>query len=276
MSNDQPSSSESWSENYDNNPSPAASFESRVGGDELKDAALPESVSGEPTPPASSAPEVTAPVPTNSETTAPPKSESETSSQPSSEASSQEDTSYSQEKTTQGPEQEALANLEKDQTTEIYSPYQPSYSPAPDVYASPTTNYGQPANYEQQAPAYGAPAPSGYQGSAPSYHPAAPSAGQPYHYNNGAYSAPQQITNSDTPLFVLLLGVGGLLFPFISFAAWYMGGKAKQEFAARGVNDSMLNVGYILGIIGSVFQILFIFFILMMVIVSVTAATGVA
>lgn len=56
---------------------------------------------------------------------------------------------------------------------------------------------------------------------------------------------------------ILLLGLGGFFIPLVSFVAWYLGSKEKKE--ARQANlseDSMVNVGYLLGIVGSVLQIL--------------------
>lgn len=63
-------------------------------------------------------------------------------------------------------------------------------------------------------------------------------------------------------LTVLLLGIAGLFIPLVSFIAWYMGSQAKKESVGKPYSTSSLQVGWILGVAGSVLQLVFMVFFL--------------
>lgn len=105
------------------------------------------------------------------------------------------------------------------------------------------------------APAYGAPstevphpqAPAGY---APPQPPPPPN-----YYGHQQY---QPAPTNDSSLMVLLLGLGGLFIPLVSFVAWYLGGKErKASRLASRPDEPMTTIGWLLGIFASVLQVLF-------------------
>ncbi len=124
------------------------------------------------------------------------------------------------------------------------SPYapqgeQPGYGfeqPRPSQsYGQPT--YGQDA-YGQQPPAYGQAQPYGGYGQQPGY----------------GYAQTAEHPQATT---VLVLGILGFFLPIVSFIAWYMGGRAKQEIEAGAPYqwDGSLKIGYLIGKILSIIAI---------------------
>lgn len=108
----------------------------------------------------------------------------------------------------------------------------------------PGQSYGQPS-YGQQS--YGqAPAPYGQD----------PYGQQPYgaQPSYGGYGQTAEHPQATT---VLVLGILGFFVPIVSFIAWYMGGKAKQEIAAGAPYqwDGSMKIGYLLGKIFSIVAI---------------------
>lgn len=83
--------------------------------------------------------------------------------------------------------------------------------------------------------------------------------GQPYgevppRYGPMGYPPPPEHPQAQT---VLVLGIVGIFVPIVAFFAWHMGGKAKKEITSGApfLWDGALKVGYILGVIFSLLQI---------------------
>ncbi len=110
------------------------------------------------------------------------------------------------------------------------------------------TPYGQPI---QNQPSYGQPLqepPYGQPYGRPGY-------GQPFQppYSQPSREHPQAST-------VLLLAVIGIPFAFAAYVAWYLGSKAKREIEAGApyIWGGSIKIGYILAVVVSIIQIIFI------------------
>ncbi len=140
--------------------------------------------------------------------------------------------------------------------------------PAPSYGQQP--GYGQPAAYGQQ-PGYGQPAAYGQQ---PGYGQPAPYAAPPPAYGGAAYSGIEHPQGT----LILILGIlsiviCGLTGPF----AWSMGRKALREIDASGQpysNRGQVQAGMITGIVGSVFLLLGILYLVFVVFIVGMAATS--
>lgn len=113
-------------------------------------------------------------------------------------------------------------------------------------------SYGEPppSAVTYEPPSYTAPLPQGY-----SDQPHSPALPPQHPYGSQNYS-PGKSTN-ETNLLILILGLAGFFIPLVSFVAWYMGGKERKAARSAGrPEDSMVTIGWILGILGSVAQIL--------------------
>lgn len=171
---------------------------------------------------------------------------------------------------------------------------QPDSQPTPepqasDPYAAPQQPaYGQPAQ-----PGYGRPAQPGYAqpyGASPAYPSSAPDAPQygqyptepgqapygqgpygasygqdpyaqspaPYGgYGQPAYGYGQLQPEHPQATTVLILAILGFFVPVVPFVAWYMGGQAKKDIEAGAPYqwDGQLKIGYLIGKILSILQI---------------------
>ncbi len=121
--------------------------------------------------------------------------------------------------------------------------------PPPNPYSQPTPNpYDQPptAPYQQPPAQYGGASPVAY--------------GQPY-------GAPPQEHPQGT--LILVFGIIGIFSGIFAPIAWYLGNKARREIAASGAsyaNESQINTGRMLG---KVFTIIYIAFIVLTIIFTI-------
>lgn len=89
------------------------------------------------------------------------------------------------------------------------------------------------------------------------------------HQNRVYYRMPHPLSGT-----VLTLGVLGFFIPLLSFAAWIVGGKAKREvYRAQGTPDMPLYIGWLLGVLASVGQILFFAFMAFLLVFAVSVDT---
>lgn len=144
------------------------------------------------------------------------------------------------------------------------SPQQPpSGAPYPPAATPPQPYAAAPAQYP--------PAPAPYQ--QPYQQPQAPGG-----YPPGGYS-PQYVTMlpaHPSGTTVLVLGIIGLFFAITGPFAWVMGNKARREIAANPTmyrSDGALTVGWVLGIIESIFLILFLGLFALIIVLAI-ASTG--
>lgn len=97
--------------------------------------------------------------------------------------------------------------------------------------------------------------------------------GQRLPYDYGAAPAPEH----PNATLVLVLGIVGLftnfvLLPFVSPIAWYLGAKARRDMARHpGVysDSGKLTAGFVLGIIGTVFALLSVAFIVLLILLAI-------
>ena len=143
----------------------------------------------------------------------------------------------------------------------------PQNQPDPNPYSQPTPNpYGQPeANpYSQSTPnPYPQPTPNPYEQPPAQYGASPVQYGQPYG------SAPQEHPQGTL---ILVFGIIGIFSGIFAPIAWYLGNKARKEIAASGAhyaNESQINTGRMLG---KVFTIIYIAFIVLTIVLSIIFA----
>jgi hypothetical protein len=154
----------------------------------------------------------------------------------------------------------------------------PSSQPTPNPYGQPQPSpYGQP-----QSSPYGQPTPNPYEQQQPNpYAPQQPApnpyeqqgqyqAATPAPYGAG-YGQPYGAVGQEHPqgTIVLVLGIVGIFVGICAPIAWYMGNKALADIRSSGVgysNESQIKTGRILG---KVFTILYIAFIVLYIVAVV-------
>lgn len=113
-------------------------------------------------------------------------------------------------------------------------------------------------------------------------HHSAPTEQYPYN-NTGQYlhsspaqHHPQPRQEHPSAMTVLILGIAGFFIPLLSFAAWFMGGKVRKEETQQGyAPSSAAQVGWVLGIVGSILQVIgIIFMFLAFVLFAAAVQTG--
>ena len=153
------------------------------------------------------------------------------------------------------------------------------YQPPPGQYPGGPAPYGQsspaPAPYGQSSPA---PAPYGQQPPAPYGQQPPPPYGQssPVPYGQ-SYGAPAQEHPQGTMIFVL--GIVGIFVGVCAPIAWYLGNKTLREITAAGTsysNVSQIRTGRMLGKVFTIIYIVFIvlYIIALIVIFGIAASQG--
>jgi hypothetical protein len=155
---------------------------------------------------------------------------------------------------------------------------EPSYGQnEPPTYGEQPPTYGQqPPAYGEQPPAYGQQPPS-YGQQPPAYGEQQPAYGQQPGYGQNPYGGYAAVGQAHPQgVAVLVLGILGIVVCGIcAVIAWVMGNKAIKEIDANPTaynNRQMVNVGRILGMVGTIIWGAFIVIYVVVIIVGVVAA----
>jgi hypothetical protein len=144
--------------------------------------------------------------------------------------------------------------------TNPYEEQQPQAQPSPQTPYQPSGQYQPSGDPSQQTP---------YQQSG-QYQPA----GQPAPYGQ-PYGAPTQEHPQGT--MILIFGILGIFITIFAPIAWYLGNKARADIQTSGIrysNEQNISIGRMLGKIFTIIAIVWIVFVIIWIIIAAVAASS--
>ncbi|HJV14779.1 MAG TPA: hypothetical protein VJ625_12895 [Propionibacteriaceae bacterium] len=144
--------------------------------------------------------------------------------------------------------------------TNPYEEQQPQAQPSPQTPYQPSGQYQPSGDPSQQTP-YQAPG---------QYQPA----GQPAPYGQ-PYGPPTQEHPQGT--MILIFGILGIFITIFAPIAWYLGNKARADIQTSGIrysNEQNISIGRMLGKIFTIIAIVWIVFVIIWIIIAAVAASS--